>query len=82
MRESVGAGEVFPSKNPVSLVGCVSPDYAEFRYDYDQYSLIFYVAIAQSCPRVHRKSKTGCPRKMGKLAIIGGKKDYNRYSLL
>ena len=25
-RESVGSGEVFSSKNPVSLFGCVSPD--------------------------------------------------------
>jgi hypothetical protein len=27
LRESVGNNEVFSSKNPVSLVGCVNPDY-------------------------------------------------------
>ena len=26
LREAVGKNEVFSSKNPVSLVGCVSPD--------------------------------------------------------
>jgi hypothetical protein len=29
LRESVGKGEVFSSKNPVSLVGCVIPKFLD-----------------------------------------------------
>ncbi|WP_155523426.1 MULTISPECIES: hypothetical protein [Kamptonema] len=46
LRASVGENEAFLSKNPVSLVGCVSPDLKRFG-----------VAIAPSSRRSYRQAK-------------------------